>query len=130
MSVRHFVETYYAYELNKYKNCITAPFILSIIVSLILLISWRYVSYILFDSRDLVFPIIMLIITINIAVFNRFSMLVLRMKKRGGAYSFSNILSVTLNAAGLIIFALLIRRDFYAVLFGVLIAHLFTLIPE
>lgn len=122
------------YELNEDQrpvllwNSLIPSLSMSLLASAILLTFRREVSILLFDNPNLILPIVALSLTIVLAVLERFASLVLRMKKRGIAFSSLRVVSTASNAGGLIFYALLFGRDFYAVIFGTVISHILVLL--
>jgi len=88
---------FYEYEEDRRPvllwNSLIPALSMSIIASIVLLLFRREVSYILFDSREYLLPVIALSLTIVLAVIERFATLVLRMKKRGIAFSSLRVIS-------------------------------------
>lgn len=126
-----FVRMFYEYDEQKRPvllwNSITPSLFLSLIISAVLLVFRREIALLLFDNSDYLLPVLVLSLTIVLAVMERFATLVLRMKKRGIAFSLLRVFSVLSNAGGLIFYALVFGRDFYAVIFGTVISHFVVL---
>ncbi|RAM60362.1 polysaccharide biosynthesis protein [Mesotoga sp. SC_4PWA21] len=127
-----FVRMFYEYDEDRRSvllwNSLIPSLSMSFIASAILLVFRQQVSLLLFDDPDLIMPVIALSLTIVIAVLERFASLVLRMKKRGIAFSSLRVVSTLSSAGGLITYALLFARNFYAIIFGTVISHLLVLI--
>ncbi len=92
-----FVRMFYEYEEDRRSvllwNSLIPSLSMSFIASAILLVFRQQVSLLLFDDPDLIMPVIALSLTIVIAVLERFASLVLRMKKRGIAFSSLRVVS-------------------------------------
>ena len=129
-----FVRMFYEYDEDRRSvllwNSLIPSLFMSFIASAILLFFRKQISLLLFDDPDLIMPVIALSITIVIAVLERFASLVLRMKKRGVAFSTLSVVRKVSDAGGLIFYALLFGRDFYAVIFGTVVGHLVVLITS
>ncbi|AOH55839.1 hypothetical protein ABE28_015865 [Peribacillus muralis] len=86
---------YYEVDKGLRKNllfyCLRISFFMLIAIALIILIFREYAVFFLFDSNDFNL-IILLLIGLVMSIFNRFSLLVVRMEQRGGLYS---VLQVT-----------------------------------
>lgn len=127
-----FVRMFYEYEEDRRPvllwNSLIPALSMSIIASIVLLLFRREVSYILFDSREYLLPVIALSLTIVLAVIERFATLVLRMKKRGIAFSSLRVVSTVASASGIIFYALVFGRNFYAVIFGTIVSHFVVVI--
>jgi len=109
-------------------NCLAPSLTISAFAAILLLLLKREVSLLLFDSPDHLMPVFIMIATIVIAVLERFATLVLRMKKRGIAFSSLRVVHAAAQAGGLIFYALVVARNFYAVIFGTFISHVVVLI--
>jgi len=129
---RSFVRMFYEYDEDRRSvllwNCLIPSLSMSLLVSAVLLIFRQQVSLLLFDDPDLIMPVVALSLTTVIAMLERFASLVLRMKKRGIAFSSLRVVSALSSAGGLIAYALLFGRNFYAVIFGTVISHLLVLL--
>jgi hypothetical protein len=68
--------------------------------------------------------VILLSFNLFISIFERFSVLVLRMKKRGLAFSALRIVWSLANSGGIVFFALTVEKSFLAVIFGVFVSNL------
>jgi len=127
-----FVRMFYEHNEDKRPvllwNSLIPSLFMSLLASAILLVFRREVSTLLFDNPDLILPVVALSLTIVLAVLERFASLLLRMKKRGIAFSSLRIVSTASNAGGLIFYALLFGRNFYAVIFGTVISHILVLL--
>ena len=127
-----FVRMFYEYDEDRRSvllwNCLIPSLSMSLLVSAILLIFRRELSTLLFGNPDLILPIVALSLTIVLAVLERFASLVLRMKKRGIAFSSLRVVSTLSSAGGLITYALLFGRNFYAIIFGTVLRPLLVLI--
>ncbi|HNS36091.1 MAG TPA: oligosaccharide flippase family protein, partial [Mesotoga sp.] len=101
-----FVRMFYEYDEDRRSvllwNCLIPSLSMSFIASAILLVFRKQVSLLLFDDPDLIMPVIALSLTIVIAVLERFASLVLRMKKRGVAFSTLSVVRKVSDAGGLI----------------------------
>lgn len=127
-----FVRMFYEYEEKKRPtllwNSLITSFGLSIVISFILLIFRSEVSHLLFGDPKYLLPVLLLVITIILGILERFASLVLRMKKRGLAFSSLRIINASANAGGVILYAFLFGRNFYAIIFGKVIGLALTLV--
>lgn len=122
--VRMFYEVKEEERTSLLWNSLLVP-VFSCLVCCIVLIFFRSdISNLLFGVPDRLFPIIMLSSTLMISLFERFSTLVLRMKKRGLAFSSLRVVSVVSNTLGIIFYALFFGKSFYAVIFGSFLSNL------
>lgn len=127
-----FVRMFYEYDEEKRPellwNSLIPSLSMSAIASAVLILFRKEISLLLFDDPSHFLPILALSFTIVIAVLERFSTLVLRMKKRGIAFSSLRVVHTLSTAGGIIFYALVFGRDFYAVIFGTVIGHFVVLI--
>lgn len=127
-----FVRMFYEYDEDKRPallwNSLISPLSMSVAASVVLILFRKEISLLLFDEPSHFLPIFALSFTIVIAVLERFSTLVLRMKKRGIAFSSLRVVHTLSTAGGIIFYALVFGRDFYAVIFGTVISHFVVLI--
>jgi len=71
---------------------------------------------------------LILIGAIIAGVFQTFNQTIIRMRGRGFLYSFIQIFSSSVNAAFIVLYALLINKNFYAILYAQLFSNIATLI--
>lgn len=121
--VRMFYEVKEEERPNLLWNSLVLPVVSCLVCCIILILFRSDISNLLFGVPDRLFPIIMLSSTLMISLFERFSTLVLRMKKRGLAFSSLRVVSVVLNTLGIVIYALFFGKNFYAVIFGSFISN-------
>jgi len=92
-----FVRMFYEYDEEKRPellwNSLIPSLSMSAIASVVLILFRKEISLLLFDNPSHFLPILALSFTIVIAVLERFSTLVLRMKKRGIAFSSLRVVS-------------------------------------
>ncbi len=69
-----------------------------------------------------------LIMAIIAGVFQTFNQTIIRMRGKGFLYSFIQIFSSSINAAFIVLYGLLINRDFYAILYAQLFSNIATLV--
>lgn len=132
--IRFFYQTTSEKRTTIFWNTLLPPLIMSFIVSSIIILFRAKVSYLLFGDDDHIFPVIILCFSIVFSVLSRFSALILRMKKRGVAYSIVNISGSIINASCVILFAFLLEGSFYAIIlssfFGTLTVIIISILLE
>ena len=105
-------------------NAIIPPLFLCGGVTVFLVCCRFEVSRLLFGGIDQGLVVILLSFNLFISIFERFSVLVLRMKKRGLAFSALRIVWSLANSGGIVFFALTVEKSFLAVIFGVFVSNL------
>ncbi len=127
-----FVRMFYEKEENLRRKLLweslSLPLLWALVISAVLIISWRWTSNLLFGETTFLLPIVLLALTLVVGVLERFSTLVLRMKKRGIAFSSLRVVNVSITAGTTIAYALFFSRDFYAVIVGIFVGHFVTLV--
>jgi len=125
-----FVRMFYETDPEKRPNLLWNAIIPSLLVSgglVALLICFRFeISRLVFGGIDRDFVVILLSFNLVISIFERFSILVLRMKKRGLAFSLLRVVWAFANSGGIIFFALAVEKSFLAIVFGTFISSLFV----
>lgn len=116
-----FVRFYNEVENEKRKDlfweCLSLPFLLSFLVSLLFILAERKISVILFQSY---YPFVGWLLSLSLitGVFQRFNEVSIRMQKRGFAFSTIQIISSIFNVITTIMYAKFISADFYAIIAG------------
>ncbi|MEI2463277.1 oligosaccharide flippase family protein [Niallia taxi] len=105
-------------KLNLLQNSILVPLSLAVLLFLIILIFPEKISFILFESNDYKVASILFGIMIISLVFERFILLSIRMEEKALEYSLLNIFVKLAVLILTLIFVLLIRRDFLAVVYS------------
>lgn len=100
---------------------------MSVFFGAFFLLFWRPISYLLFDGYYM-FPVILLWVVIILSVLNVFASWIVRMKQKGKEYSAIQVTTGVTNAAGIVVYALLFGRNFYAVVFGTLVSTISSLL--
>jgi O-antigen/teichoic acid export membrane protein len=110
-------------KINLFRLTIKLPFFFNLLLSAILILFWKKISCLLFNSYS--FPAIVIMATsLIIGLLNYYAMLVLRMKQKGKAYSLLNLLTSASNSLFIILFALYINKSFISIIS----AQLFSLV--
>lgn len=117
-----FVRKFYQNPVNIYQskllvNSISAPLILSFAIAALILAWGEPLSIWLVDDYSREF-LAVLSLTLIISVFERYAMLILRMKKQALAFSILRTLLSVINFLVIFGYAHLIRKDFYAIIYG------------
>lgn len=124
-----YVRFFYEYtERDRSKllwSCLWPSLIVTSIVSLLLLLNWRFLSKVIVSGENIQ-VILLLIFSLFTGVIQLFNMYSVRMKKMGLRYSLLEIVSYLANFGGTLFYALVFGRDFYAVITGQIIANLVT----
>ncbi|MGC8902161.1 MAG: lipopolysaccharide biosynthesis protein [Fervidobacterium sp.] len=125
-----FVRFFYEYSEGERKsllwNCLLPSLTLAGIISFFFIQFDRELSKILYGNY---YPNIGFLFSVSliVSILQRFNQLTVRMKKRGVLYSLIDIVGVLSNTGATIIYALLIHRDFYALVFGSLMGVVVSL---
>jgi O-antigen/teichoic acid export membrane protein len=126
-----FVRVFYEKEEDKRRSllwqCLVVPIALAVFISAAILVSRERISLILFGETGHFLPVAILSVTIITGIFDRFASLVLRMKKRGLAFSSLRIVNVSVSSVVLIAYAYFVSRTFHAVILGTLAGNLCSL---
>ncbi len=99
---------------------------IGVVVFVVIGIFWEELSFVLFGDYTHFLPIFLLGVTILVGILERFSTLVVRMKKRGIAFSTLRVVNGVTNATFTILYALFFSRTFYAVIVGLFFSHIIT----
>jgi O-antigen/teichoic acid export membrane protein len=89
---------------------------IGVAVFVVIGIFWKELSFVLFGDYNHFLPIFLLGLTVLVGILERFSTLVVRMKKRGIAFSTLRVVNGVTNAVFTILYALFVSRSFYAVI--------------
>lgn len=126
-----FVRAFYEKEEQARRHllwqCLVVPLGLAVFISAAILVSRERISLILFGETRHFLPVAILSFTIITGIFDRFASLVLRMKKRGLAFSSLRIVNVSVSSVILIAYAYFVSRTFLAVILGALAGNLCSL---
>ena len=91
----------------------------TLVICAVLLAFWRFASLVLFGSVTLL-PVLELCVTAVFGVLFRYSLLVLRMKQRGAAFSLLTFANSAINSLVVVLLGLLVTRTFHAIALGML----------
>lgn len=108
-------------------NSITPLFPISILYSIIIISLWEPFSYFLFGFESFL-AILLLIFTSFISTLDTFGLNLLMIKKKSRNYSWCISIRVITNLLITVFYAVFIRQDFFAVIFGLLFSHLISFI--
>lgn len=127
-----FVRMFYEKSEDKRRNLLWESLLPSVAVGFLLFIIigifWQELSLVLFGDYSHFLPILLLEVTILVGVFERFATLIVRMKKRGIAFSSLRVVNGLTNAVFTILYALFVSRTFYAVIVGLFFSHITSLV--
>ena len=112
-------------RINLFRLTIKLPILFNIVLSAILIGFWKPVSLLLFNSYN--FPaIVILSISLLAGLVNYYSMLVLRMKQKGKAYSILNLITSASNSLFIILFALFVNKTFISIISAQMLSLIVT----
>jgi O-antigen/teichoic acid export membrane protein len=123
----------YYYEINEnernktFWTALIPSVINGILISLIFIIFEKQLSNLVY-SREYKYIGIIFLIALITGIFQRFNQLSVRMQKKGIFFSTIQILNALGNIGGTIIYALLIKPDFYAIVTGQITGNIISLI--
>lgn len=116
---RSFVRYYYQDEEKKelFWNCIFLPVVFGSVISLVFVFFGSSLNPILYGK---IYPQIGLLFSISLmtGIFQRFNQLSIRMQKRGFLFSALDVVNSLGNVGGTVVFALIVSKSFYAIVFG------------
>lgn len=135
MSIMGLDQSYvrYYYEINEnernktFWTALIPSVINGILISLIFIIFEKQLSLLIY-SREYKYIGIIFLIALLTGIFQRFNELSVRMQKKGLFFSTIQILNALGNIGGTIIYALLIKPDFYAIVVGQITGNIISLI--
>lgn len=104
-------------KINLFWNCFLIPFTFSLFVAVLYLIFWELISYTLFESHEK-FIIYTLAISLPVAVFQRFNLVLIRMQERAKLYSFFIVLERIINLPLLVLLLIVFERSFKSIIFA------------
>lgn len=107
-----------------FKNALLLPLALSVILLFSISLSSGWISYLLFGKNSYHFAAILLGVMLVFMIIERFILLSIRMDERAFEYSLFNILIKLVILLATLLFVLLIRRDFLAVVYSAAIGQI------
>jgi len=108
-------------------SCLSFPLLFTSIVTVVIVLFRNQINLFLVGDEKSAASLI-LIGAIMAGVFQTFNQTIIRMRGRGFLYSFIQIFNSSVNAASIVLYALLISHDFYAILYAQLFSNIATLI--
>jgi O-antigen/teichoic acid export membrane protein len=72
--------------------------------------------------------VVLLVVDIFVKIINRFALLIVRMQKKGGMYSFLTVVASIVNAGFIIIYSFKVEKSFFAIILGGFVSTLFVTI--
>jgi O-antigen/teichoic acid export membrane protein len=110
-------------------ECLLPSLALCLLFSAIMLFFWDRVSTVLFD-KVAAGPIFFLEFIGLCSIVERFAALVIRMKGRGVVFSVGRLAGSLANTIGIVLYAFIFSRTFHAVLFGLFLSTIVSLVIE
>jgi len=111
-------------KTNLLKNAMLIPLLVSLLFFFMICINLNTVSSLLFGSPNFHYAAMLFGVTIIFLVIERFIMLSIRMEERALEYSLLNIILKLSVLIFTILFVLLIRRDFLAVVYSTVLGQM------
>ncbi len=111
-------------KLNLFQNALLIPLILSIFLLLIILLIPNIVSTILFENPNHTLPSILFGVMIVAMVIERFILLSIRMEEKALEYSILNIFVKVSILIFTLLFVILIRKDFLAIVYSTVLGQI------
>jgi O-antigen/teichoic acid export membrane protein len=108
-------------------NAIYPAIIFLVIVSMVMLLFWKSVSYWLIGDNQILI-VAALSVNLLIAIFNRYASLVIRMQKKGVFFSIQRIIQSSLSVIFILCFCHFVSKSFYAIIFSTIFSVVFTTI--
>jgi len=126
-----FARNFYKKEGDKHQstvlfNSIAIPLLLSLVVALLVFVFGKPLGNLLVNTSSLQFTLL-LSGSVILGVLERFSMLMLRMKKRAMAFSALRVLFSVINFGVVFFYANFFDKSFYAIIYGNFIALIITI---
>lgn len=123
-----FVRKFYQQSSDEYKtkllfNSVIIPLGLSVVISTLLILFGNQVSRLLIDEVNIQLVLLMAL-SLVLGVFERFSLLNLRMKQQALAFSIVRVLFAVINFVVILTYCQFISKDFLALIYGNLSALL------
>ena len=106
---------------NLLYSSLFVPFLLASIASFVLIMLRYKVSLFIFGDTNQSTGVFLLAITLILNVFSSYSLLILRLEQHSFLYSLAQISANIVNIAVIILYALFIQRNFYAIIYGLLL---------
>jgi O-antigen/teichoic acid export membrane protein len=105
------------YQSRVLFNSILVPFLFSCLIAVLVFVLGNGIGKLLINTASTSFSLL-LAFSVIIGVFERFSMLALRMKKKAMSFSLIRVLFSLINFCVVFFYAKFISKDFYAVIYG------------
>ncbi len=126
-----FMRFFHKYDENQFSSflwsCLLFPILFSFVMSLLLFTFNEKINFFLVGERQSMATVI-LIGSLITGVFQTFNVTVMRVKGKGLQYSFVQIFQSLIQVVFIIFYAMLIKRDFYSLLYGQLFSNISALI--
>lgn len=92
------------------------PVLVSLVCIVLIFANWEGLSFLLFDRQESRLIAVLLTLSLVIGIFNRLSLLLIRMQKRANAFSALQVFSGLANVAFLLFYSYFVSRDFVAII--------------
>lgn len=132
-----FVRFFYEYEEKKRPsllwNSLFPSFAVWGIISVVLFFCWKWISnWLISEEQFLIVALLSINLLINL--FNRYAVLVVRMKKKGISFSLLKIAGSVITAIVIVAYSKIVDNTFYAIVLGgicsLLVVALFAVLKE
>jgi len=119
--VRKFYDKDYEHRRGQLlQNCLLPALGIGLIVSLLTLIFWRRISFLLIQKEE--FEICLLLsITVLVGILERYAVLVVRMYKKGLLFSMLRVIGSILTFLVLVLYCHYVNHTMYAILYSIMI---------
>lgn len=119
-------------EFNEYKdsikklmvNALIIPLLMVFVLDIIVVFNARYISFLMFDTREELYAVYFLAIMLPFMIIENFSLLKIRMEEKGLQYSFFSILLKVFLLALTVGFFLVYEKSFRSVVYAMALAEI------
>lgn len=119
-------------EFNEYKdsikklmvNALIIPLLMVFVLDIIVVFNARYISFLMFDTREELYAVYFLAIMLPFMIIENFSLLKIRMEEEGLQYSFFSILLKVFLLALTVGFFLVYEKSFRSVVYAMALAEI------
>lgn len=120
--VRFFYQVKPTERATLFQSCLFVPSLLGVVISSLLLIFSKPLSFMLIGDRDSTFSKL-LVVALLTGLVQSFNLQSIRMRKKGLVYSAIQVVQSLSNAGFIIVCALFFKRNFYTIILGQIVSN-------
>lgn len=103
------------------RKCIIMPILLNIILSILMMIFYKQISFYIIEQESFIF-ILILIIHMFFSIVNRFALLSIRMQQKAKLYSLMNIVTKIVNILSILALFIIFKDNYQTMVLALVIA--------